>query len=505
MKKSAFSYLELIICMTVVVSAIMLSAPLLTGNPGGNSDIFGEFRCFSEYDELSKGYKLYQQERYNSQTLSAKKEVDECIFTKPVGANSYTITLSGGGGGGASAAINKENLNFNQIKEIELPGTEGALPAKLGMLPSEALDYVSCSGSSCTYKHTATGFEASISKFKNKKMQRVIDVYPGMSGSAGDVITKTSSLVNNFNIDDSIKITLCKNGKISSTDAEERYCVGEGGMGGKAVSLGNYYTVVGILQDLVRAHKFPTQPYVGLGDGKIDNYDLVNLKNAVSSTDSAQPYVKVNNYVNSRTEGNFLAAYNALSQILNLQRTVVNPNDSDGHDGEYSRFLISDSENLIANGGKGARTSQNIEHIFDKSGNDKQDFQEDGSYTFYVRKGEDGKYNSKVYATSGGAGGYCSCSGYACTNCNGNNGKDIGAGGGGGSIAFKSREMLNIYETTSFFLRNSDQELGSEYNVGDKPLPHKFEPVDELDEIYHEQYYSGAGGNGGGGAIIINW
>ena len=81
MKKNAFSYLELIICMSVIVIAIMLSAPVLTGTSNKETGTYGEFRCFSE---LNGGvYKLYQQQRYNTHSLSEKKEVEKCIFIKP--------------------------------------------------------------------------------------------------------------------------------------------------------------------------------------------------------------------------------------------------------------------------------------------------------------------------------------------------------------------------------------------------------------------------------------
>ena len=103
-KNGAFSYLELIIAMTLVVIIAILSAPLMTGMGKNPTPAYGEYRC---YVRLIDGkWKLYENQRINTDTYPTEDievaEGESCVFVKPTGNFfTYTITLQGGGGSGS--------------------------------------------------------------------------------------------------------------------------------------------------------------------------------------------------------------------------------------------------------------------------------------------------------------------------------------------------------------------------------------------------------------------
>ena len=129
MKKIAFSYLELIIAMTLVVVVATLAAPLMTGMAKKSSPKYGEFKCYARL--VDGTWKLFQNERINSDSYPsedieiARDPADNskslpCEFTKPVGAiSSYTITLYGGGGSGSMPYFDSADDSGIKVAEGE--------------------------------------------------------------------------------------------------------------------------------------------------------------------------------------------------------------------------------------------------------------------------------------------------------------------------------------------------------------------------------------------------
>ena len=104
MKKSAFSYLELIIAMGLIVVIIILTAPVMTSMAKKSNHLYGEYKCYARL--VDNKWKLFENERVNSDTYSVTdNEIAEdstCKFTKPAGnISSFTVTIYGGGGSGS--------------------------------------------------------------------------------------------------------------------------------------------------------------------------------------------------------------------------------------------------------------------------------------------------------------------------------------------------------------------------------------------------------------------
>ena len=166
-QKRAFSYIELIISMALVVIVILLTAPFMAGMSKKDIRPFGEYICYARY--IDGEWKLFQNTRVNSDKFPADdleiSEGETCIFSKPSGVvGMYLITLIGGGGSGS-------------------------------------MPYFSGSDNMCMY------------------------VALGEDGKPGESKTTTDSLSRLFE-DDEIKIGFCKPGSQQNSSA----CVGRGGL-----------------------------------------------------------------------------------------------------------------------------------------------------------------------------------------------------------------------------------------------------------------------------------
>ena len=102
-QKCAFSYIELIITMALVVVVIIMSAPFLSGMSKKDVMQTGQYICYARF--IDNGWKLFENVRYNTDAFPAEdSEVTErgCEFYKPNGnIVNYQITLVGGGGSGS--------------------------------------------------------------------------------------------------------------------------------------------------------------------------------------------------------------------------------------------------------------------------------------------------------------------------------------------------------------------------------------------------------------------
>ena len=114
MKKTAFSYVELMVCMAIVIVLFVVALPHMTGNRNGtSSDTFGEFQCYIT-DQVDKNTNLpimKSRARYNTNEFPNKDTFEErfgeCIFNLPAGKiKAFHVTLIGGGGGGAAGYSN---------------------------------------------------------------------------------------------------------------------------------------------------------------------------------------------------------------------------------------------------------------------------------------------------------------------------------------------------------------------------------------------------------------
>lgn len=104
-KKNAFTYLELIISMSLIVLVMLLSTPFLVAMSRSKVNAFGEYKCYARF--VDGQWRLFQNERLNAKTFPADDVMVQngkaCEFTKPSGnVLSYTVTIQGGGGSGSS-------------------------------------------------------------------------------------------------------------------------------------------------------------------------------------------------------------------------------------------------------------------------------------------------------------------------------------------------------------------------------------------------------------------
>lgn len=118
-QKRAFSYIELIITMALVVVVIIMSAPFLSGMSKKDVMQTGQYICYARF--IDNGWKLFENVRYNTKEFPAEdSEVTErgCEFYKPNGnIVNYQITLIGGGGSGSMPYFTSANNQYIDVAE----------------------------------------------------------------------------------------------------------------------------------------------------------------------------------------------------------------------------------------------------------------------------------------------------------------------------------------------------------------------------------------------------
>lgn len=188
MKKYGFSYLELIICMALVVMVVILSTPYLTHVETPPASSFGMFVCYAYFDkEQNKWVLKYNEKRNSSEYVrTAAKEVSndtgKCKFSLPKGVSVYNITLYGGAGAGGSAAKAGENFKLCNNGEVSSAETMQYKPSSnvtsihFGL--GENCDDDGCIG----YGGELSNPEGQQTKFKNTVS------YGGSGGSCSSII-----------------------------------------------------------------------------------------------------------------------------------------------------------------------------------------------------------------------------------------------------------------------------------------------------------------------------
>ena len=103
--KKAFSYIELLFGMVIVVIIFTASVPFITRKSQTQATVPGEYVCFNAC--VDGQWRLYQTISRNNEAFSAPEEVSTCQFYKQKNVNSYNVTLYGGGG---SSSMTKSGM-----------------------------------------------------------------------------------------------------------------------------------------------------------------------------------------------------------------------------------------------------------------------------------------------------------------------------------------------------------------------------------------------------------
>ena len=96
LKKKAFSYIELLFGMVIVVVIFSASLPFITKKSQSQPALPGTFMCFSAYDEDYGGFRLFQTMQRGSENFTELEDVTGvggCTFYKQ--KNIYLVYLYG--------------------------------------------------------------------------------------------------------------------------------------------------------------------------------------------------------------------------------------------------------------------------------------------------------------------------------------------------------------------------------------------------------------------------
>lgn len=334
--KKAFSYVELLFGMLIVVAIFCASVPFITRKTSTGTPVSGTYVCYAIYNTNRinastapwRDYQLYETIRRGDGNFATPNAVDECVFYKQKNVRSYSITLIGGGGGGNVANNNSGTL------------------------------------------------------------------VTGLPGNNGERVTIQSTLAGVWDENGLLTISKCRNSELFNIripyEEEFKHCVGEGGELPWASGSGGiersetaiYYRLLGAYHDMV----YEARSNIGDGDalyagrGHIDGLgaSVANIAATHETLLNAQyaPDHAINNAfeqyfrakLSERVDNHARELLRESANILrtNLNRLVYNDrttNDSEGANGGYSRFVIYDNTsascpngNCIARGGAGARS-----------------------------------------------------------------------------------------------------------------------------------------------------
>ena len=328
MKKTAFSYLELLFGMVIVVSIFLASVPFVTHRITVPTSVSGEYVCFTAYNNSTVGgtgsFRLYESIKRAGGAYSTPVDVTDvgCTFFKQKNVKQYTVTVIGGGGAGNVP----ENVND-----------------------------------------------------------------AGSRGGNGERITVTTSLAGTWDDAGILTINKCKKSDVfintNPYEEEFKHCVGSGGESyrtkGAGAAVGqkiNFYDqLVSVYHDLAYELRENVEEvvYAGKGNGLLeatDNNVLNNFMNNTyirscsSDTNCTSIYTLIRNYVSATgaTKATYKQNLKDREIAMWLNRILINnvlnvSGNSEGAQGGYSRFVIYDNTSLscpngncIVRGGAGA-------------------------------------------------------------------------------------------------------------------------------------------------------
>ena len=316
--KNAFSYIELLFGMVIVVIIFSASIPFITKKSLSQPAIPGTFICFSAYDSSDNSFKLYQTMRRGDGNFSELDEVSEngCNFYKQKNIARYNVTLIGGGGAARATSGGSSILGQN--------------------------------GSEININNTTLAGVWDENNILNIRSCRNVGL-----------ITPAKSYVK-----------------------EHEHCIGNGGASHRNWSRGGigsdeliYTELLGVYHDLLYTARsnIDTVNYVGLGNGALDADDAVTLfarlSQAAAHNDTRNRlFAGINRYLelspaekaSTAEKDNLFELARALRNLL--QGNAYNGAGSHGAAGGYTRFVLYDTHpldcvdgfgNCVADGGVG--------------------------------------------------------------------------------------------------------------------------------------------------------
>ncbi len=298
LKKKAFSYIELLFGMVIVVVIFSASVPFITKKSQSQPAFPGTFMCFSAYDDDFGGFRLFQTMQRGTENFTELADVTDvggCVFYKQKNINSYNVTVVGGGGAANKLIDNRVTLGEDG-QTIQIPNT--------------TLAGVWDENNALTVRHC-----------RNSGLKNAVMPY----------------------------------------EREHDYCVGMGGVAHRQANLGStqqdeqtYTELLGVYHDVLYEARtnIDTVSYVGLGNGVLDADDLNALNILTNSTNKTNVIDGVRRYLNlnpaaktsvSEKEKLFVVAKTLRNLILNNSYTS---NGNHGGQGGYSRFVVYDKHPL---------------------------------------------------------------------------------------------------------------------------------------------------------------
>jgi len=463
MKKSGFSYLELIISMGLVIMVVILTTPFLTHVEKAALSTSGEFHCYTELVREPSGdesWHLAQYQRvgntieekhflppaapsdakfYKGQVTKDEDGKEFCVFVRPSNVVNFKVQLFGGGGSGS--------------KPVYLEEQEG--------------------------KHT---------------------ILKGMGGSNAISVTQVDSLTNAAAEGDvdTIKIYNCNDNDVLNdfkvVDTEKKYknCVGIGG---------------GVGISSTDADKIYSN---GLRDTLKRNFYLKNYRQSDYSLtrqlfNNPTLLTKISSYFDSLNRGDEVAVQSAFDSVINATWTdgadfLPQRIKDVGENGKDTFFIFDSDENpVFASGGTGGVTTYDHEVIVDTTSEAKifsefKDFELHISYidyfkkpdNYYVVPGSNGSYFDFGFGAHAALGGHC----LKVENPDGSYTEDT-CRGDMAQLKQKEPHVIMVAGVPKF--------KPNSYGAGGGGGAYKFNVAEPLPDKGSD------GGYGTGGAIIIEW
>jgi type II secretory pathway pseudopilin PulG len=174
-KKSAFTYLELIISMSIIVLVTILTTPFLVVLSTPKISPAGGYVCYAKYE--GGVWKLYENLRLNTTNFSSQdKQVETCNFNKPAGnVGSYIITVYGAGGSGSAPYFHERKLFIAPGDD----GIQGEIKTVVAKSIPDKLSIGICNGGNeaqtCIGKGGEKNIEYDTSYIKWERIQTIIN------------------------------------------------------------------------------------------------------------------------------------------------------------------------------------------------------------------------------------------------------------------------------------------------------------------------------------------
>ncbi len=299
-KKKAFSYIELLFGMVIVVIIFTASIPFVTRKSLSQPALPGAFACFTAFDNDLNQWRLFQTMKRGDGNFSELQDVTTtgCVFYKQKNINSYNVSVIGGGGAA--------NLNRSASSRQFAVGLDGQTIS----IPNTNLAGVWDENNALT-----------IRACRSAGLKRAVIPY----------------------------------------EKEYDYCVGTGGVAHRSVSVGSsgtdeavYTELLGVYQDMLYESRtnIDTVNYVGLGNGALDDDDYETLNYLTGGTNKNNIRNAVERYLsmNAAQRQSISAKEDLFDATKNLRTLISNNNytatGNHGGMGGYSRFILYDKHPL---------------------------------------------------------------------------------------------------------------------------------------------------------------